>query len=323
MDMADQYHTIRHCPGSDAITSKVLRGIKLKCTEPKIANIYPGTGEQALLLAKTYKNGRITAIDEDGLFFSSIKRKAKQAGFQNRMETILSSSVDLPFEKESLDLILSEGAFEELDFGKRLSGWRKYIKPGGYLAMSELCLLTDKELPAELYDYFDSAYPIRELESIDCYISQIKEAGYKLHTRITLPDECWFNYFESIKEGMEKLFAAGIKEEIEHYLTYKEYFAYVYFVIRKTPVVSGESVYATRLDKKQSELLHRHLIDKLSEKECDHTLRYTGSWLTDNIVRENHEKILEEFKAEGGYCDCEVLANVFHTVMADKDEKDK
>lgn len=321
MDSKNQYNSIRHCPGSDAITAKVLRGIKLKSAEPQIANICPGTGEQAILLAKAYKNGSITAIDEDGLFFYSIMGKAKQARFQNRVKTALAPLTDLPVGKESLDLILSEGAFEELDFGKRLCEWRKYIKPGGYLAMSELCLLTDKELPGELHDYFDNAYHYREIESIDYHIGQIKEAGYKLHTRVILPDECWFNYFESMKEGMGKEFVSGIEEDIEHYLTYKEYFAYVYFVIRKAPIISGESVYAIELDKKQRTSLHNHLIDKLSDKECNHTLRFTESWLTDNIVRENHEKILSGFREEGGYCDCEVLANVFHTVMVDKDEK--
>lgn len=318
---SDRYNIIRHCPGSDAITSKVLRGITLKCTEPKIANICPGTGEQALLLAKAYKNGSITAIDEDSLFFHSITGKAKQARFQDHIKTGLSSLRNLPFGEESLDLILSEGAFEELDFGKRLYEWRKYIKPGGYLAMSELCLLTDKELPSKLYDYFDNAYHNREIESIDYHIGQIKEAGYKLHTRITLPDECWFGYFESMKEGMGKEFVSGIEEEIEHYLTYKEYYAYVYFVVRKAPIIFGDSVYATELDKKQQTSLQNHLIDKLSDKECNHTLRYAESWLTDNIVRENHGKILAGFKDEGGYCDCEVLANVFHTVMVDKDER--
>ena len=321
MDSNNQYNSIRHCPGSDAITSKVLRGIKLKSTEPKIANICPGTGEQALLLAKAYKNGRITVIDEDGLFFHSIIGKAKQARLQDRVKTGLSSLRNLPFGEESLDLILSEGAFEELDFGKRLYEWRKYIRPGGYLAMSELCLLTNKELPSELYDYFDNAYHNREVESIDYHIGQIKEAGYKLHTRITLPDECWLGYFESMKEGMGKEFVSGIEEEIEHYLTYKEYFAYVYFVVRKAPVISGESVYNTELDKKQRTALQNHLMDKLSEKECNNTLRYTESWLTDNLVRENHEKILLGFREEGGYCDCEVLANVFHTIMVDKYEK--
>lgn len=321
MSATNQYDTIRHCPGNDAITNKVLRQIVLKDSQPKIANLYPGTGEQIMLLSQKYKNAHITGVDSDGLFFSSINGKAKQANVHDRVQTMLSPLTRLPFEPESLDLILSEGAFEELDFGKRLYQWRKYIKPGGYLAMSELCLLTNKKLPDELYDYFDNAYHNRELESIDYHIGQVKDAGYKLHTRIVLPDACWFEYFESMKKEMEKLFAEGIEEDIERYLTYKEYFAYIYFVVRKAPLISDESIYATELDKKQQRSLHNHLIDKLSNKECNNTLRYTESWLTDNIVRENHEKILEGFREEGGYCDCEVLANVFHTIMVDKDEQ--
>ncbi len=321
MESTNQYHTIRHCLGSDVITQKVLRQIILKDPQPRIANICCGTGEQALLLAKTYKNSHITAVDKDGLFFSSIKAKAKKNRVGDRIETLLSPLTGLPFEEESLDMILSEGAFEELDFGKRLLGWRKYIKHGGYLAVSELCLLTNKELPDELYDYFNNAYPNHELESIDYHIGQIKDAGYKLHTRFILPDECWFEYFESMKKDMGELFSSGIEEDMERYLTYKEYFGYVYFVIRKTPVISGDSIYNMQLDKKQRTALRNHLIDKLSEKECNHSLRYTESWLTDHIIRESHEKILAGFRDEGGYCDCEVLANVFYTIMVDKDEE--
>ncbi|MDR1501201.1 MAG: DUF2695 domain-containing protein [Prevotella sp.] len=318
MDLTNQYHTIRHCPGSDAFTTKVLRQIKLKNPEPRIANVVCGTGEQALLLAKTYRKGIVTAVDRDGLFFPSIRAKAKENRIGDRIKTYLSSFTGLPFTEESLDLLLSEGAFEELDFGKRLSRWRKYIRPGGYLAMSELCLLTDKELPGELYDYFDNAFHNRELESIDYHLAQIREAGYRLHTRFTLPDECWSGYFDSMKKGIGKQFASAIEEEQEHYLTYKEYFAYVYFVMRRTPLISGSSVYATVPDKKQRDSLRDHLIEKLSGKGCNNTLRNTESWLTDNIVHENHERILSGLREEGGYCDCEVLANVFHTVMADK-----
>jgi len=86
MDTNNKYDTIRHCPGSDAITSKVLRQIKLKAPEPKIANLVRGTGEQALLLAKEYKNSHITAVDEYAMFFSSIEAKAKQSRVQGKIK---------------------------------------------------------------------------------------------------------------------------------------------------------------------------------------------------------------------------------------------
>ncbi|WP_459952363.1 class I SAM-dependent methyltransferase [Dysgonomonas termitidis] len=271
MNPANQYPAIRHCPGSDTFTTKVLQQIKLKNPEPQIANIVCGTGEQALLLAGTYRKGTVTAVDRNGLFFPSIRAKAKGSRIGDRIKTHLSSYTDLPFTEESLDLLLSEGAFEELDFGKRLSLWRKYIRPGGYLAMSELCLLTDKELPGEVYDYFDNAFHNRELESIDYHLARIKEAGYRLHTRFTLPDECWYGYFDSMKKGMGKQFASAIEEEQEFYLTYKDCFAYVYFVMRRTPLISGNSVYATVLDKKQQDSFPDHPVEKLSGKECNNT----------------------------------------------------
>jgi len=324
MKAKNQFETVRHCPGSDAITQKVLRQIKLKSPEPQIANLFCGTGEQALLLAKEYRTVHITAVDTGDLYFPSIMGKAAQSGVKERIKTAITDYplTKLPFEKESLDLILSEGAIDELDFCKRLNKWRPYIKPGGYLAMSELCLLKDGELPDELYGYFDSFYPLSEVKSIEYNLAQIREAGYKLHTRILLPDNCWIEYYKSMEEGMKELFGKDMEEEINFYLMYKEYIGYVYFVARKAPIISGESVNNTVLDKQQRMSLQNHLIDKLSSKECNNTLRYVESWLTDNIVRANHEAILEGFRQQDGYCDCEVLANVFYTVMVDKDSEE-
>lgn len=82
MDSNNQYNIIRHCPGSDAITSKVLRQIKLKSAEPKIANICPGTGEQALLLAKAYKNVVLRLLTKTACFFILLWAKQNKQDFR-------------------------------------------------------------------------------------------------------------------------------------------------------------------------------------------------------------------------------------------------
>ncbi|MGG9961150.1 DUF2695 domain-containing protein [Ferruginibacter sp. SUN106] len=55
--------------------------------------------------------------------------------------------------------------------------------------------------------------------------------------------------------------------------------------------------------------LFDNLDEQLTDNECDHTLilsvRFLQSFKLDNI-----EAIAEWLKENGGYCDCEVLANV-------------
>ena len=53
-----------------------------------------------------------------------------------------------------------------------------------------------------------------------------------------------------------------------------------------------------------------HFLDKaLQECPCDHTLRHTTCFLTENKVSDI-EKVITWLTSHGGYCDCEVLNNV-------------
>ena len=53
--------------------------------------------------------------------------------------------------------------------------------------------------------------------------------------------------------------------------------------------------------------LFDHLDIKL-EEGCDHTLRITAAFLTRNNL--SPESILPWLQDQGGFCDCEILANV-------------
>ena len=56
-------------------------------------------------------------------------------------------------------------------------------------------------------------------------------------------------------------------------------------------------------------VLFDYLEKVLQECPCDHTLRYTTHFLTENKVCDI-EKVISWLTSHGGYCDCEVLCNV-------------
>jgi len=56
-------------------------------------------------------------------------------------------------------------------------------------------------------------------------------------------------------------------------------------------------------------VLFDYLGKVLQECPCDHTLRYTTHFLTENKVCDI-EKVISWLTSHGGYCDCEVLCNV-------------
>jgi len=54
--------------------------------------------------------------------------------------------------------------------------------------------------------------------------------------------------------------------------------------------------------------LLENVADRVSERGCDHSLRITREWLEENHAEV--EPVLEWLNDHGGYCDCEVAANV-------------
>jgi len=56
-------------------------------------------------------------------------------------------------------------------------------------------------------------------------------------------------------------------------------------------------------------MLFDYLDTELSEKDCDDTNRMTKTFL-DQMGVQNTDEILKWLAENGGYCDCEILANV-------------
>ncbi|MFF7633359.1 DUF2695 domain-containing protein [Kitasatospora sp. NPDC008050] len=62
------------------------------------------------------------------------------------------------------------------------------------------------------------------------------------------------------------------------------------------------------LDRDQLDALLEHLEDRLSDQDCDHSLRHTQAWV--NSTGLDWDTVKSGLASAGGYCDCEVLANV-------------
>lgn len=105
-------------------------------------------------------------------FIERFNKNAEKLNLQNRVKGIVGSMDDLSFEKDSLDLIWSEGAIYNIGFERGLKEWRNYLKPGGYLAVSESVWFTDQR-PAEIHDFWMSAYT--EIDTVPNKVAQIQK----------------------------------------------------------------------------------------------------------------------------------------------------
>jgi Protein of unknown function (DUF2695) len=63
------------------------------------------------------------------------------------------------------------------------------------------------------------------------------------------------------------------------------------------------------MDKTIFRELFKYLDDKIGDEGCDNTLKLTLSFLRQSKIT-NIDEVTSWLEDEGGYCDCEVLANI-------------
>ena len=140
------------------------------------------------------RRGKITGIDFFPGFIERFNKNAEKLNLRNRVKGIVGSMDDLSFEKDSLDLIWSEGAIYNIGFERGLKEWRNYLKPGGYLAVSESVWFTDQR-PAEIHDFWMSAYT--EIDTVPNKVAQIQKSriysGCDIHSSGELLDRTLFS----------------------------------------------------------------------------------------------------------------------------------
>jgi hypothetical protein len=149
---------------------------------------------------------------------------------------------ELPFAKNSFDLIWSEGAIYIIGFENGLRSWKPLIKKGGYLVVSELTW-TKKGAPDEIIKYMQNEYPAMKnvLQNKDI----IRRAGYIEIANIKLPASGWKNYYKPLQKCLyivrnrySNNSQAGqlldtIQQEIDMYAKYNDFYSYVFYVMTK------------------------------------------------------------------------------------------
>lgn len=233
----------RQGPGSPEETGKALSLIGFEQDEYlRVADIGCGTGAQTITLAQ-HINGHITAIDLFPEFLDKLDQKARELGLSEKVTTLKQSMDVLQFGENELDLIWSEGAIYNIGFEAGIKYWRRFLKAGGYLAVSEISWITGSR-PAEIEQYWLREYP--EIDTVSNKIGALERNGYTPVAHFILPPYCWIgNYYRPMQQrfgkflekhnGAEtvKAFIENEQEEISMYEQYKDYYSYGFYIARK------------------------------------------------------------------------------------------
>ncbi len=233
----------RQGPGGDKETEQALDLTLIDHDAPlKIADIGCGTGASTLTLARRL-NARIIAVDFLQDFLDVLQSRADADRLSGKITPLCASMDNLPFENEVFDVIWAEGAIYNIGFKNGVVDWRRYLKPGGLLVVSEITWIT-KARPSEIQQYWENEYP--EIDVASSKVKILEENGYTPTGYFVLPEHCWLdNYYRPMQNRFDDFLdrngnsdeARAIveteKREIELYEKYKAHYSYGVYIARK------------------------------------------------------------------------------------------
>jgi cyclopropane fatty-acyl-phospholipid synthase-like methyltransferase len=231
--------TPRQGPGTKAATKKALGMIKLP-PSGKILDIGCGAGSQTMTLLEN-TDAAITAFDFFKEFLEELTAKAVKKGLEKRLVTIQGDMNAMSFMDAHFDCIWSEGAIYIMGFETGICAWKKHLKTGGFLVVSDAAYIRENP-PAELVEYWKKAYPGMNFAGKNIEIA--KRNGYEAAGSFVLEKQGWKDYYSGLddrlaefkkkyKDDTAKNVAKETEEEMQLFDKYGDYYSYVFYVMRK------------------------------------------------------------------------------------------
>lgn len=182
----------RQGPGGKAATRRAveLSGLS-KRRNLKVADIGCGTGASTLVLAKDL-DAHIVAVVSLTDSLDGLRSRAAHAGVAGRIEGVEASMDAPPIEPGSLDAIWSEDAIYNVGFENGVKQWRRLLKPGGILAVSELTWLTASR-PAGLEDPWHAQ--CAGVGTASSKLAMLERSGYAPMGYFTVGEHCWLEAY--------------------------------------------------------------------------------------------------------------------------------
>jgi len=227
-------------PGSEVSTRKAYSYIKNLPKKPKILDIGCFTGTKTIELAK-FSKGEITAIDIIQPFLDKLKENAKTSGVGENVKALNKSMFSMDFNIESFDVIWCNSAVYNYGFEKALIDWRKFLKKGGYLVISEAAWIKDNP-PEVVCKFWEEEYPL--MKSHEENIDIIKNQEYELITSFSVEKEGLWKYYSPFEKKTAELIETfcgnpvylelleSFQREVEIFKKYAEYYGFIFYVMQ-------------------------------------------------------------------------------------------
>lgn len=231
----------REGPGDNASTARALSAMTELPAAPAMLDVACGPGMQTLELAR--RGGFVTAVDLHARYLGQARQSVHAAGLSDRVALVRASMTALPFADGAFDALWCEGAIYIMGFVEGLQAWKRLLKPGGYVAVTEAVLFQEpEETPPEVLAGW-ADYPA--ITTIAGVLARAASAGFRIVDHFPLPASAWWDgYYGPIEaklpslraaHGADPAYARRIREaedEIDLYRRYSHAYGYLFVVLR-------------------------------------------------------------------------------------------
>lgn len=194
-------------PGDDADSLRALQALPRH--DGNLLEIGCGKGPTTRLLAQ-HTAFDITALDNDEYSLSCLKETVAGHPWGHRIETCCASMTDMPFASAQFDVLWAEGSAYIMGVPHALKAWKRFLKPEGYLVLSDLVWLTHTP-DAQAEQFWQVNYP--GMVTVDQRLKEAKAAGYEVVESFPQSAQAWRNYLEPLNAKLAQLSEATLTSQ--------------------------------------------------------------------------------------------------------------
>ncbi len=227
----------RQSPGGDATTRRAIEMLPKGFNPRAIADMGCGPGMSTMVLAESFPEAAVIAVDTHQPFLDQLADAANAAGIADRVSTV-NRSMELPGEEPgSFDLIWAEGSAYLVGVETALDAWRPLLRAGGCIAYTELVWLS-ADPPEDALNYWQEVYP--DMNTVQGNLDIARSAGFDVLDHFVLPPSDWWDEYYSplqrrinilrMEEGISEVLN-NAENEINMYSLFGGCYGYVFYVL--------------------------------------------------------------------------------------------